>query len=247
MRLIVYSCNTHEHFDTFPQPTHDPKVSYVMFHSSDKIKKVKPWEYVKIKIQKNPLYTVKKYKISSHKLFSDSHVWFDCSMIIPPDIRKISEEFFSKYELIVGRHNYRKVFFDEIIDWYLEGKTKEFCLETCYKLINAGVNFNNFVPTLSGIIFRKSGKSIDKFNEEWWKLWSLIEHRDQIVLGFAVSEFKKKLIIDDMYNIYHTYKKLGTYQKEANKRQLHHFVKKLNIVLGQNNKLKATAIKHRLL
>ena len=184
--MIVYTCLTGHH-PIIPEQKHfEPGVEYIFFHTHDIKNKHGEWQFKQIPIDKNELYTQRKYKILSHQLFNKPHAYFDTNVVFRSNLKIKIEECIQEQDYSVGHHPLRNSYLDECCFCLFKGLSHETIVQMTQHLKNLKYDFSQHVCVLGGFIIRNNTDKVKKINTMWWDLWKQFEKRDQILFPASV-------------------------------------------------------------
>jgi hypothetical protein len=188
--MIVYTCLTGDHPIIPEQKQFESGIEYVFFHTHEIKNKHGKWQFIKIPIDKNELYTQRKHKILSHQLFDQPHAYFDTNTIFKPNLKNKLEECVKEKDFSVALHPFRKTYLDECC-FLLSNKGIDY--DTIIKmteLLKESYDFSKHVCILAGQIVRSTDQKVKDINTTWWNLWKQFESRDQLFLPPSVYKCK---------------------------------------------------------
>lgn len=180
--MIVYTCLTGDHPIIPEQQQFETGIKYIFFHTHDIKNKHGQWQFKKIPIEKNELYTQRKYKILSHELFNEPNAYFDTNTIFKPDLKIKLNECVQETDFATALHNTRKTYLDECCFLLTKGMTPSHIIKTTKYLKKLNYDFSKHVCILAGQIIRSTAEVVKNINNTWWKMWQKFEKRDQIFL-----------------------------------------------------------------
>jgi len=186
--ITVYTVIIDDYDELKPPRIFEPGVKYICF--SNRHYDCPPWEIQRVeKLYVDPRRSSRVFKIMSHLYISSEYsIYHDgsCSLTAKPS--DLVKEFLKGNDLAMYRHPIRKSIHEE--------------RDVCVKLgicstseIESQISrYKTYgsVPGLwsGGIIFRRNTEAVKKFNEIWWKEYSIGCIRDQIALPRAIAESK---------------------------------------------------------
>ena len=179
--MIVYTCLTGNHPIIPEQKQFESGIEYIFFHTHNIKNKHGEWQFKKIPIDKNELYTQRKYKILSHQLFDEPHAYFDTNTIFKPNLKNKLEDCLQEKHFSVALHPHRKTYLDECCFLLTKGIEYDTIIDMT-KYLKKIYDFKKHVCILAGQIIRSNNKIVQDINTTWWNMWKQFENRDQLFL-----------------------------------------------------------------
>ena len=243
--MIIYKVLVGNYPNIVDEDYFDPRIKYYYFHTHEIKNKSKKWKFIKISIEHSLIYTQRKYKILSHKLFDEPSLYLDFNHVANNNIYEKLDFILSKFNFSTGSHPFRKTYLDECVDWLFAcADEKEIIKSTRYlKFIKYDFNFHFCL--LAGFLVRYNCVEI---NNMWWHFWKRFKKRDQLFLPPA-SYFSKTKI--NLFNsLYLTHFKGHPLNKffyiNNNTHKLYNLIKNVNKITNKEDKLNMNILKHRL-
>lgn len=136
-----------------------------------------------------PAAASKKIKILSHKYLEDAEtsVWIDGSIQVTGPLDNFICDFMDQ-EFVVALHPDRVCVYEEMDTIVASGKADPEKIELQRKAYRENNFPEGFGLAGCGVILRRNCPSVQKLNEEWWRLTALFETwRDQLTFPVAIA------------------------------------------------------------
>lgn len=193
-KKVVYTAITND-YDTLKNPVlPNPDWDYICFSASDKVESNKYWEVI-------PLLNPKKLdntrlaryvKVNPHIMLPNykETLWIDGNIRINCDIGTFINDYVGKKShLMVLTHNQRKCIYDEAIECIrLNKDSKEKIIDQIAMYRVDKYPFDNGMVA-TRILYRKNNPSVNRFNEEWWKIIENHSRRDQLSFNYVIWKY----------------------------------------------------------
>lgn len=185
-KITVYTVIIDDYDELKPPRIVEPGVRYICFTNKDYT--CPPWEICKVeKLYVDPRRSSRVQKIMSHLYINSEYsIYHDgsCSLTAKPS--DLVREFLKTTDLAMYRHPIRKSIYEERDVCVKLG----ICSTTEIESQISRYKTYGIIPGLwsGGIIFRRNTEAVKKFNEIWWKEYSLGCIRDQIALPRAIMD-----------------------------------------------------------
>lgn len=245
--MIVYTCLTGNHPIIPEQQQFETGIKYIFFHTHDIKNKHGQWQFKKIPIEKNELYTQRKCKILSHELFNEPNAYFDTNTIFKPDLKIKLNECIQETDFATALHNTRKTYLDECCFLLFKNIDCSSIIEMTRYLKSLEYDFNTHTCILAGQIIRNNTDKVKNINTKWWNLWKRFEKRDQIFLSpsfyFNNASLKTfpSLWLRDRSKEYY-----GFWKTNNKTTQLPSLIKEINSITGLKQMINKNTLLHGL-
>tara|TARA_E500000318_G_scaffold3645_1_gene4017 strand:- start:7175 stop:7906 length:732 start_codon:yes stop_codon:yes gene_type:complete len=222
----------------------DPRIKYYYFHTHEIKNKSGKWKFIKIPMEHNLIYTQRKYKILSHKLFNEPSFYIDYNYVANNNIYEKLDFILSKFNFNAGSHFFRKTYLDECVDWLFTCSNKKEIIKITRYLKFIKYNFNFHFCMLAGFLVRYNCAEI---NNMWWYFWKKFKKRDQLFLSPS-SYFSKTKV--NLFNIEYLTSFKGDYlnkffNHKNNSKDIYNLVKNVNKITNRKDKVNIDILKHR--
>ena len=247
--MIVYKVLTGNHPYIINEDYFDKRIKYYYFHTHDIKNKSGKWKFIKIPLEYSPLYTQRKYKILSHKLFNEPSIYMDFNYKQLPSFYENNNKLLHENFFTVGKHYLRYNYMDELCDWFfLFSDIKKLIKITRY-LKYIKYDFNAHFGCECGYLCRDNSKKTKQLNNMWWHFWKKFKKRDQLFFPPAAFFTKSHINLVDAFrcmyltpNIYGV--KFSTKLKNLTN-QLPDFIKQINFLTKRNDSFNKNIFTHR--
>ena len=223
----------------------DPRIKYYYFHTHDIKNKSGKWKFIKIPIEHSLIFTQRKYKILSHKLFNEPSFYIDYNYVANDGIYEKLDFILSKFNFSAGSHRYRKTYLDESVDWLFNGIDENEIIKITRYLKFIKYNFNFHFCMLAGFLVRYNCAEI---NNMWWYFWKKFKKRDQLFLPPA-SYFSKTKI--NLFNAEYLTTFKGNYlnkffEIKNNSNNVYKLIKCVNKITNKKDNININTFSHRI-
>lgn len=242
--MIIYKVLVGNHPIIVNENYFDPRIKYFYFHTHDIKNKSGKWKFVKIPVEHNLLYTQRKYKILSHKLFTEPSFYTDFNFVANNDIYDKLDFILTKHNFSAGSHFFRKTYLDESIDWLFNNIDEKEIIKITRYLKFIKYDFNFHFCMLGGFLVRYNCPEI---NNMWWYFWKKFKKRDQLFLPPAAYFSKTKV---NLFNTEYLTTFKGKFLKKLfeinnNSNNIYKLIKNVNKITNRKDKVNNEILKHR--
>lgn len=235
--MIVYTCLTGSH-PIIPEQEHfESNIKYIFFHTHDIQNKHGKWHFEKIPIEKNELYTQRKYKILSHELFNKPSAYFDTNTTFKPNLKNKIEECLNKKDYSVAIHPHkpdgtiRKSYLDECCFLLYKGIEYDLIIEMTKYLKNLNYDFSKHDCFLGGQLIRSNSKIVKEINMTWWEMWQKFERRDQLFITPSIRKHNYEIGTFDQFYLRNRSMEYYTFWKQSNLELLPKLINTISILI----------------
>lgn len=243
--MIIYKVLTGNYPFIHQEEFFHPRIKYYYFHTHDILNKSGKWKFIKIPIEKNLIYTQRKYKILSHKYFNEPTLYLDHGNMLKPNSYEKIKSLLGSNNFNVVRNEERKTYLDECIDWsFVCSNEKEIIKITRYlKFIK--YNFSFHFGTFCGSLLRHKSENI---NNMWWYFWKKFNKRDQLFLPPAVFFTKQKIKLINFDDFFYKKPKIVDlfFPRKNVSSQVYNLQKKINSIVGLKENINLQGMLKRL-
>ena len=243
--MIIYKVLVGNYPIIIDEDYFDPRIKYYYFHTHEIKNKSKKWKFIKISIEHSLIYTQRKYKILSHKLFNEPSLYLDFNSVANSNIYEKLDFILSKFNFSAGSHAIRKTYLDECVDWLFACADEKEIIKITRYLKFIKYDFNFHFCLLAGFLVRYNCAEI---NNMWWHFWKKFKKRDQLLLPPASYFSKTKInLFNSLYLTndkgYHLNK---FFNMNNNTHKLYNLVKNVNKITNREDRLNINVLKKRL-
>jgi hypothetical protein len=222
----------------------DSRIKYYYFHTHDIKNKSGPWKFIKIPLEHSLIYTQRKYKILSHKLFKEPSFYMDYNFVANQDIFEKLDFILSKFNFSAGSHYFRKTYLDEATDWLFNCANEREIIKITRYLKFIKYDFNFHFCMYAGFLIRYNCAEI---NNMWWFFWKKFKKRDQLFLPPASYFSKIKInLFNTEYLTTHKGNRLDKiFEYKNGYKDIYKLTKKVNEITNIKDKVNIKILKNK--
>ncbi len=246
--MIVYKVLTGNHPYIINEDYFDPRIKYYYFHTHEIKNKSGKWKFIKIPVEQSLLYTQRKYKILSHKLFEEPSIYLDFNYKQKPNFYENNIKLLNENSYTVGKHHFRSHYIDEICDWLILFAEINTLIKITRYLKYIKYNFNVHFGCECGYLCRDNSKQTKELNNMWWHFWKKFKKRDQLFFPVATYFTKNKVnLVDTLKCMYVVTSNVMFRKKPKNiTNEIPNFVKQINLITKRTDTFNSKIITYRL-
>jgi hypothetical protein len=197
MKIVFYTCSTGPH-DTFAPCIKQELTDIDCYYVHDghvPLRKKSGWNYIDIREHCTETLSGHRHRFAKthpHILFPNAEytIWLDSKFYIGKPFFNFCKQIIKDgVDWLTLKHEFRETLADEIIFPFVNGTLS---FEECIRVLNTleikNVNYDDFFPTLTLFLIRKSSTENTQIDLLWWEMMKeSYPHfiRDQIFLPFS--------------------------------------------------------------